>query len=89
MTTINHAAQAPATFGQALSAGLGGITNGLMMFGNLTAAGEKMSSVVLQKATHYAEISLLEDNHRYAMAKAAVDARLLSLKERGVDIDIE
>ena len=81
--------KAPATFGQALSAGLGAVTSTLMIVGNLAEAGEAMSGVVLQKANHYAEISLLEDDARYAVAKAAVDARVLALKESGVDINIE
>ena len=81
--------KAPATFGMAVSAGLGAVTSSLMMVGNFAEAGERMSEVVLQKATHFAEINKLNDDMTYATAKAAVDARLVELKASGLTIDLK
>ena len=86
---MSQVTKAPATFGQALSAGLGAVTSSLMMVGNMAEAGERMSEVVLQKATHFAELNKLNDDMTYATAKAAVDARLVELKASGLTIDLK
>ena len=86
---MSQVTKAPATFGQAIAAGLGGVTSTLMMVGNFAEAGERMSEVVLQKATHFADLNKLNDDMAYATAKAAVDARLVELKASGITIDLK
>lgn len=57
--------------------------------GNLARSAEVMSGVVLQKAQNYADLSALQDQANYQVAKLAVDARIQALREVGVSIDIE
>jgi len=74
-----------AAFGSVLSL----VTSSANAAGNLARAAEVMSGVVLTKAENYAALSELQDQANYAVAKAAVDVRIASLREVGVQIDIE
>lgn len=77
------------SIGGAVSALLMTVTSTATALGNLAQAGEVMSGVVLSKAENYAQLSDLQDQANYSVAKLAVDQRIASLREVGVQIDIE
>lgn len=77
------------SIGGAVSALLMTVTSTATALGNLAQAGEVMSGVVLSKAENYAQLSDLQDQANYAVAKLAVDQRINALREVGVQIDIE